>query len=878
MTGADVLLSDGTTVHLRQITPQDGDAVVAMHSRFSERTRYLRYFSPYPRIPARDLHRFVNVDHVDREAFVVAAGERLVAVGRYERLGEQAVDAEVAFVVEDAYQGRGVGSVLLEHLAAAAAEAGITRFVAEVLPENGAMLRVFTDAGYEVTRRYADGVVTLTFPVAPTERSRAVQADREQRTEARSVARLLRPRAIAVYGASASGHGVGAAVLAHLRASGFTGPVHHVHPDGPLHSLAELHPQFPPPGSHSVGGDGQGGAAASGPSDASDPRRPSAVGRSGFGVPGTGRGPGEEALAAPGVDLAVVATPPAALPGVLADAAAAGVHGLLVLSELDPAQRRDLVRAARVAGMRVIGPGSLGIADQAVSLNATLVPRLPVPGRVSLFCHSGTLGLLLLAEAERRGLGVSGFVSAGRRADVSGNDLLQFWAEDPHTDVVAMYLESFGNPRKFARIARTTGRHKPIVMLAGHTGHGGSTLDEAAMQALRAHSGVIEVGTVGELFDVATLLAAQPLPAGDRIGVVSNAFALAALASAEIRAAGLRVGRSGAVGPAAKPDEFAAAVHAALHSDDTDAVVVVVAPPLPTGPLAADQSAETALLGPYADALADAVRDADKPVLASFLAGRGPVEVPSYRSIEEAVRALAQVTRRAAWLRAPAGTLPPAPPGADPAAPDLDTLLASYAIPVVPSTRAAGPEQVAAAAHGYRTAVALKVADRPNRIDLGAVRLNLGGPDEARRAYTDLERLFGAGVEVLVQPMVAPGIACVVEVVDDPAFGPVVGFGLAGPVTELVGDRAWRAAPLTDTDAAALVRAPKAAPLLAAADAGALAALLVRIGQLAADTARLRRLVLNPVLVHPTGVSVLHALGELAAATPRPDTGPRQLR
>ncbi|MEV0455914.1 GNAT family N-acetyltransferase [Catellatospora methionotrophica] len=823
MTGADVLLSDGTTVHLRQITPQDADAVVAMHSRFSERTRYLRYFSPYPRIPARDLHRFVNVDHLDREAFVVAAGERLVAVGRYERLGEGAVDAEVAFVVEDAYQGRGVGSVLLEHLAAAAAGAGITRFVAEVLPENGAMLRVFTDAGYEVTRRYADGVVTMTFPVAPTERSRAVQADREQRTEARSVARLLRPRAIAVYGASASGRGVGAAVLAHLRASGFTGPVHHVHPDGPLRSLSELADE-------------------------------------------------------PGIDLAVVATPPLALPGVLADAAAAGVHGLLVLTEMDPAQRRDLVRAARIAGMRVIGPGSLGIADHAVRLNATLVPRLPGPGRVSLFCHSGTLGLLLLAEAERRGLGMSGFVSAGRRADVSGNDLMQFWAEDPDTDVVAMYLESFGNPRKFARIARATGRHKPIVMLAGHTGHGGSVLDEAAMQALRAHSGVIEVGTVGELFDVATLLAAQPLPAGDRIGVVGNAFALSALASAEIRAAGLRVGRSGAVGPAAGPDELAAAVYAALHSDDTDAVVVVVAPPLPTGPLAADQSAETALLGPYADALAKVVDDADKPVLASFLAGRGPVTVPSYRSIEEAVRALAQVTRRAAWLREPAGTLPPAPPGADPNAPDLDTLLASYGIPVVPSTRAAGADQVAAAASGYAAPVALKVADRPNRIDLGAVRLNLGGPDEALRAYADLEQLFGVGVEVLVQPMVAPGVACVVEVVDDPAFGPVVGFGLAGPVTELVGDRAWRAAPLTDTDAAALVRAPKAAPLLAAADAAALAALLVRIGQLAADTARLRHLVLNPVLVHATGVSVLHTLGALADSTPRPDTGPRQLR
>lgn len=859
MQGADVLLSDGTTVRLRQITPQDADAVVAMHSRFSERTRYLRYFSPYPRIPARDLHRFVNVDHVDREAFVVAAGDRLIAVGRYERLGAQAREAEVAFVVEDAYQGRGVGSVLLEYLAAAAAEAGISRFVAEVLPENGAMLRVFTDAGYEVTRRYADGVVTMTFPVAPTERSRAVQAEREQRTEARSVARLLRPGAVAVYGASASGRGVGAAVLAHLRAGGFTGPIHHVHPAGPLRSLTELSTAGTPASTTS----GEGTAGSAGVQEH-------------LAGPGAGRGRPAEPDA--GVDLAVVATPPAALPAVLADAAAAGVHGLLVLTELNPAQRRELLRAVRSAGMRVLGPGSLGVADQSAHLNATLVPRLPGPGRVSLFCHSGTLGLLLLAEAERRALGVGGFVSAGRRADVSGNDVLQFWAEDPQTDVIAMYLESFGNPRKFARIARTVGRHKPIVMLAGHTGHGGSALDEAAMQALRAHSGVIEVGTVGELFDVASLLASQPLPAGDRVGVVSNAFALSALAAAEVRAAGLRVGRSGAVGPAAGPDEFAAAVHAALHSDDTDALLVVVAPPLPTGPLAADQSAETALLGPYADALAKVVHEADKPVLASFLAGRGPAELPSYRSIEEAVRALAQVTRRAAWLRMPAGTLPPAPPAADPNAPDLAAMLASYGIPVVPFTPAAGADAVATAAAGYHAPVALKVADRPNRIDLGAVRLNVAGPDEARRAYADLERLFGAGVTVLVQPMAEPGVACVVEVVDDPAFGPVVGFGLAGPITELVGDRAWRAAPLTDTDAAALVRAPKAAPLLSGADLDALADLLVRVGQLAGDAVRLRRLTLNPVLVHSSGVSVLHAGADLAEPAARPDTGPRHLR
>lgn len=217
----DVLLSDGTTVQLRPICPADGPGIVAMHSRFSERTRYLRYFSPYPRIPDRDLQRFVNVDHRDREAFVVLVGDRIVAVGRYERLGPQAPEAEVAFVVEDAYQGRGIGSVLLEHLADTAGRNDIANFVAEVLPANGAMLRVFSDFGYQVQRQFADGVVHLTFPIAPTDATLEVQRGREHRTEARSIARLLAPRGVAVYGASATGQGVGAAVLGHLRDGGY---------------------------------------------------------------------------------------------------------------------------------------------------------------------------------------------------------------------------------------------------------------------------------------------------------------------------------------------------------------------------------------------------------------------------------------------------------------------------------------------------------------------------------------------------------------------------------------------------------------------------------------------------------------------------------
>jgi acyl-CoA synthetase (NDP forming) len=560
------------------------------------------------------------------------------------------------------------------------------------------------------------------------------------------------------------------------------------------------------------------------------------------------------------VDLAVVAVPPGAVAAVVADAGAAGVHGLLVITELDPAQRRSLVEQAHALGMRVVGPGSLGLADHTARLNATLVPRLPKPGRVALFCQSGTLGLQLLAEADQRGLGMSSFISSGRRADVSGNDLLQFWADDPETDMIVMYLETFGNPRKFSRIARAVGRRKPIIVLAGETGLG-STLDASALEALRARSGVIEAGTVSELFDAASILATQPLPGGDRIGIVSNAFAVTALAGAKVRGTGLRVGRSGALSTAATPAELASAARTTLDSVDADALLVIVAPPLPTGPVTVT---EAAVVSPYLAALEEVTRGADKPVVVISLLGGG--------TIEEAVRALAHAVRRAEWLREPAGVLPE--PRNRPVS-SLDEALSEYDLPVLKSMPATDADQVVKAAQELGYPIALKAADHPHRIDLGAVRLNLGEERLARSAYADLEAAFGP--HVVVQSMAAPGVACTIEVRDDPAFGPVVGFGLGGPVTELVGDKAWRAAPLTDLDAAAIVRAPKAAPLLEGADLTSLEQLVIRVGQLADEVPRLRTLRLNPVLIHENGWTILHAEGEMDDPADRPDSGPRKL-
>jgi acyl-CoA synthetase (NDP forming)/GNAT superfamily N-acetyltransferase len=841
---SDVLLSDGSAVHMRQIRPEDAPAIVEFHSRMSDRTRYLRYFSPYPSIPERDLARFVNVDHRDREAFVIVSGPRIMAVGRYERLGPDSPEAEVAFVVEDAHQGRGIGSVLLEHLADAARENGITRFVAEVLPQNGGMLRVFNDSGYQVQRRYADGVVHLSFPIAPTEKSREVQESREHSTEAKSIARLLSPRGVAVYGASASGQGIGAAMLGHLRDGGYRGTIVPVH------------------------------------------RRAKRV----AGLPAY-RSASEAAVA---VDLALIAVPPKAVAGAMADAAAAGAGGLVVVSAGfaeagadGTAAQRTLIEAAHAAGMRVVGPNSMGIAntDPSVRLNATIAPVLPAAGRVGFFSQSGALGVALLAEADRRGLGLSSFVSAGNRADVSGNDLLQYWQNDPGTDVVLLYLETFGNPRKFARLARRMSRLKPVVAVASATRPPGLAgdlpgPDANAVTALFARSGVIRVDTVAELFDVGILLAHQPLPAGRRVAVVGNSSALSGLAVAACRANGLTVseGYPRDISPQAGAHEFADALADTAVDERVDALIVVFAPPLP-GQLPDEDTDFAAALGSVALA-------GEKPTVATFLLGALPPRVPAYPSVEEAVRALGRVAGYADWLRRPPGVLPDLT-GVDASAADLDgppsALLAAYGIEVVPSTAAASIDDVLAAAAGVGYPVALKAAGGAlrHRIDLGAVRLALADEEDVRAAYAELTAAFGP--DVLVQTMVPPGVACTVEVVEDPAFGPVVGFGLGGVASELLGDIAWRAAPLTDRAAAALVDEPRAAPLLhgyrgsAPVDRDALIDLLLRIGRLADEHPRVRSLSLNPVLARPDGYSVLHAAMEIGEPGVRRDAGPRRL-
>ena len=881
---ADVVASDGGILHLRPILPADADALLAFHARLSERTRYLRYFGPYPRIPQRDLERFTTVDHHRRVAFVCLLGDEIVAVGRYEGLGDApGGSAEVAFVVRDDHQGRGLGSILLEHLAAAARESGVRRFEAEVLVENHTMVRVFRDAGYQVSRAYDGGVLHLEFDIDPTERSLAVRDAREQAAEARSVHNVLHPRSVAVIGASTDPSKIGHAVLLNLLRGNFGGAVYPVNPDARSVRGVRAYPSV---------------------TDIPDE-----------------------------VDLAVVAVPAAGIDEVMDSCLAKGVKALIVVSSgfADAgtdglvAERR-MVQAARAHGMRVVGPNALGVANTAssVRLNATLAPALPGAGRVGFFSQSGALGIALLQAATRRGLGFSTFVSAGNRADVSGNDLLQYWQSDPDTDVVLLYLETFGNPRKFGRLARRLARTTPVVAVKSGRrvplplrSSRAVPIDDSSVQALFEQSGVIRVETVAQLFDTGLLLAHQPLPAGPRVAVVGNSTALGVLVADGLADEGLDlVGEPVDVGAAAGPEVFAAAVSSAIGSDDVDALVAVFVPPVATDG------------GPYARALREAVAGSGKPVVTTFLAGDeipdelaergidgapGPGSVPSYASPERAVAALSRVVRYARWRATPLGefvtpegtrtdearelvarlsgatgagpTAGAAGEGTELADADVIAILDCYGIGVAPFRLVASADEAVAAAAELGYPVALKSAAPRwrHRSDLVGVRLDLDGPEAVGAAYAALVAETGEQ-RVYVQVMAPRGMSCVLEVVDDPSFGSLLSFGLSGLATELLGDRAFRVLPVSTADAAALVRAPRAAPLLAGYRGDppvrleALEDLVLRLGTLAEQLPEVRSVVLDPTIASAAGVVVTGARIVLGPPPTRDDGGgPRRL-
>ncbi|MFE0821688.1 GNAT family N-acetyltransferase [Streptomyces sp. NPDC058794] len=565
---ADVVLRDGGTARVRPITVDDAERLVSFYEQVSDESKYYRFFAPYPRLSAKDVHRFTHHDFVDRVGLAATVGGEFIATVRYDRIGAggapataPADEAEVAFLVQDAHQGRGVASALLEHIAAVARERGIRRFAAEVLPANTKMIKVFMDAGYTQKRSFEDGVVRLEFGLEPTGRSLAVQYAREQRAEARSVQRLLRPGSVAVVGTGRTPGGVGRSILGNIRDAGYTGRLYAVNKAFP-EDRKEV----------------DGVPACRSVRDIDGP-----------------------------VDLAVVTVPAERVPEVVTECGEHGVQGLVVISagyaDSGPEGRdrqRALVRQARTYGMRIIGPNAFGIINTSadVRLNASLAPETPRPGRIGLFAQSGAIGIALLSRLHRRGGGVTGvtgvstFVSSGNRADVSGNDVLQYWYDDPETDVALMYLESIGNPRKFTRLARRTAAVKPLVVVQGAR-HGGvapqghavraTRLPHATVSALLRQAGVIRVDTITDLVDAGLLLARQPLPPGPRVAILGNSESLGLLTYDACLSEGLRPHPPLDLTTAASADDFHAALSRALADDTCDAVVVTAIPTVGEG-------------------------------------------------------------------------------------------------------------------------------------------------------------------------------------------------------------------------------------------------------------------------------------------------------
>lgn len=884
---ADVVLADGGTVHVRPIRSDDGPRVAALHERLSNESRYLRFFSPMPHLAPRLLDRFVNVDYVDRFALVAQLGDEVIAVARYDALDEDRSQGEVAFTVDDAHQGRGVASLLLEHLGAVAQDRGLTRFVADTLPNNSRMLAVFRSAGFADDRHFADGVVRVTFPIQPTPASLGIVHERERHAAAASVGRLLHPRSVAVIGAGRRPNTIGHEVFRNILRSGFTGPTYPVN----LHATSVASVRA---------------------------------------VPDIGSIDGP-------VDLAVIVVPAAEVPGVVAQCGAKGVSSLVVMSsgfaDAGPegaAAQRSLVEDARAHGMRLLGPNSMGVAnaDVGVQLNATLARVLPRPGRVGFMSQSGTLGVAIFDEARRRDIGVSSFVSAGNKADVSGNDVIQYWDEDPGTDVVLLYLESFGNPRTFARVARRLSRHKAVVAVKGGRVASGQLVagtpwsvpagSDAIVDALFRHTGVVRVDTLAQLFDVAEVLAHQPLPAGRRVGIVANEGGAGVLAADACEGAGLTVptladetqqdlrrllGQWGAVAnpvtiPGTAPaSAYETAVARVLADDNVDALIVAFLHPLATPP------------GEVAAAVVDAVtlHGADKPVVANFMAAdeaigvfrEAPMTIPVFPFPEAAAQALARVAGLAEWRARPEGAFPEfgdvdhdaarmivdtvlaeRPEGTDLDLATAIDLLGCYGVPVASTRAVTTVADAVDAAFLLGFPVALKAAAGP-RNDIVGVRTHLGTEAALHQAWSELE---GTGDAIVVQSMAQPGVDTVIAVESHPSFGPILSFGTAGPVAEIYGDRVLRVLPLTDVDAAELLREMRGAPLLSGwrgspvADTDALTDLLLRVSRLAGDVPELTRLVLDPVIAGPSGAVAVDARAVLAPYHARPELALRRLR
>jgi acetyl coenzyme A synthetase (ADP forming)-like protein len=880
-TAFDALLTDGRVVQVRPIEPTDADGLIRFHESLSAETTRLRFFAIHPHLSDAEVARFTTVDHHDREALVALVDDELIAVARYDRLPDTS-EAEVAFVVADAWQGSGVGSLLLEHIAARARTEGLMRLVADTLTDNRRMQRVFADSGLAPEHTWDRGVEHLVMRLDVSDELDARIWTREHVSEARSVGRLLRPRSIAVIGASSRSGTVGHEIVRSLIGAGFPGPIYPVN----------------------ARGDAVEGIAGY---------------RSISELPGS-------------IDIAIVAIAADRVTSVVADCAAKGACGLIVISggfaEVSAAgaqRQRDLTSAARRHGMRVIGPNCVGVVntDPDVRLDATFGAATALPGPVALASQSGAVGIAVLDAATRAGIGMSSFVSLGNKADVSSNDLLQYWEDDERTTVVLLYLESFGNPTKFARLARRIGRMKPIIAVkSGRTAAGrraasshtaAMAADDDAVAALLHHCGVVRVDTIDELLDTALVLAHQPLPADRRVAIVGNsggpgimgadACVTANLTLAQISddsQGRLRSQLSAAASASnpvdllgdASPSTYRAAIATVAADPGVDAIVAIHAPTLVADPdevAAAVGSSDTS-----GKPLVSVIIGRDRGLLGSV----GETRVPVFGSVEPAIAALGHAATYAGWRARPAdsepvrddidltvaGALVDRVLDADPSGrwltqDEVSVLLATYHVRhlegiIVHDVDAAC---AAAARAGYPVVLKADGPDLVHKSDVGGVAVDLQSKEAVAKAWHDMTATIGSRMTgALVQPMARPGVELIAGIVRDDNFGPLILFGMGGVAAELLRDRGVRVAPVSDLEADELVHSLRCTPLLTGyrgsepVDVRAIADLLVRLGLLARDLPQIREVDLNPIIATADGVVAVDARVRVAPVTAGP--------
>ena len=862
----DVILRDGGTLRLRPARRDDADALLAFFRSLSERSLYLR-FHGIPSVEPRLVEPLLEPDWVERGALLGtladAGGEQVVAVANYVRLRDRTA-AEAAFAVADDHQRRGIGTRLLERLAERASEVGIERFVAEVMSDNRSMLGVFEAVGFELTREREGGELEVVFPIAPTERYRERVEERDHAAVTASLRPFFEPERVAVIGASRRRGTIGGELFRNVLAADFTGAAFPVNRDGePVAGVRAY---------RSIG-------------DIPEP-----------------------------VDVAVIALPGSAVLAAAEEALQAGVRALVVISAgfaevgREGAERQErLLELVRSHGARLIGPNCLGIAVGGASLNATFAARAAAKGNIGFSSQSGALGVALLEAAEARGLGLSAFVSIGNKADVSSNDLLEWWEDDPATDLVLLYLESFGNPRRFGRLARRVSRRKPILALKSGTTASGQKAasshtaalagSEAAVDALFRQAGVIRATSLEELIDVAALLSSQPETKGRRVGVLTNAGGLGILCADACEAVGLELpeltdetherlatllsaeaslGNPVDMLGGATADTYAEALPLVLADPHVDALIVLF---VPTVAASADDVAR-------AIDRAAAATDAGKPVLAVVMAAsgiphalrHGEGRVAAFAYPEAAARALGRAADRAEWLRGRHGTVPDLA-GVDRKAAErvveaaltrgddvwleaaeTRELLLAYGLPVVPEQVARDADGAAAAAAelGYPVVVKTALAGA-HKTDVGGLALDLPDAESVREAVARI------GAPVIVQPMVEGSAELLAGIVQDPVFGPLVAFGPGGVLAELIGEASFRIAPLTDQDAEEIVLAGKTGKLVHGfrgkppADAEALVDLVGRLALLGEDLPAVAELDLNPVIARTQGCVVVDA-------------------